>query len=92
MSSSSTTKPTEHAGKKRKNVNELENTKPAKAAKVAKAVTAVDAVRKLLPKPEVNWITLSASKIVGEFANMAVTGNDMLALAIIEHISILPAR
>ena len=87
MSSSKTTKPTEHA-KKRKNVNELE-TKPAKVAKVVKPAKTVDEVRKLLPKPEVNWITLSASKIVGEFANMAVTGNDMLALAIIELVSII---
>ena len=88
MSSSSTTKPTEHA-KKRKNVNELENTKPAKVAKTVKPAKTVDEVRKLLPKLEVNWMTLSSSKIVGEFANMAVTGNDMLALLIIELVSII---
>ena len=88
MSSSSTrTKPTEHA-KKRKNANELQ-TKPAKVAKVVKPAKTVDAVRKLLPKLEVNWMTLSSSKIVGEFANMAVTGNDMLRLVIMELVSLI---
>ena len=88
MSSSTNTKTTKHA-KKRKNVNGLENTKPTKVAKAVKPAKTVDAVRKLLPKPEVNWITLSSSKIVGEFANMAVTGNDMLELLIIELVSII---
>ena len=88
MSSSSTTKPTEHA-KKRKNGNELENTKRAKVAKVVKPAKTVDAVRKLLPKIEVNWMTLSSSKIVGEFANMVMTGNDMLELLIIRLVSII---
>ncbi|MAD26353.1 MAG: hypothetical protein CMO44_19515 [Verrucomicrobiales bacterium] len=94
MSSSSTTKTTEHA-KKRKKVNELlENTKPAKVAKVvkpAKVVTSVEKARKLMPTQARNWITQCAARMAYEVSRIA-TGNGIIGVLLIKLLYIMDAQ